>query len=159
MKKTTTFKGHRWTDDELTALMGMWADGRSPFHIAKTLGVTPKAVDKMVVRLRQNGIPLQRRTKGHVAGRSNKPWTQSEVEHLMRRRKERATMDEIASDMGRTHHAINAMITKLRREGVPIMMFGQGVRRLWNRDSLIAVFNGDETDGLRSDLTPEERDK
>lgn len=94
----------------------------------------------MVNKLRKNGIPLERRQRGHVAGRANTLWTQGEVEYLIRRRAEGATMDEIGIQLGRTPNAINGMISKLRSEDVPVAMLGQGVRRLWNADALKAVF-------------------
>ena len=136
MKKTPHYKGHRWSQEEVVALMAMWADGKAPSEIADHLNVTPFAVAKMVVRMRANGIPLQRRTRGHVAGRSNKPWTHSEVEFLIRRRRDRATMDSIALDLGRTHYSVSAMIQKLQSEGVDVPMYGMGVRRLWDATSL-----------------------
>lgn len=140
MKTTTHYKGHRWTQEELVALMAMWAEGKSPQEIGVALGSTPFAVAKMVVRLRKNGIPLERRTRGHVAGRGQMLWTQSEVEYLIRRRRERATMDEIAVELGRTFCGVQAMIGKLRREHVQVPMYGNGVRRLWDANQLRATF-------------------
>lgn len=139
MKTTKHYKGHRWTTDELRTLMQFWANGQELSAIAEKLNVTTYAALKMVNRLRKNGIPLERRTKGHVAGRVNKPWTQGEVEYLVRRRAEMATSDEIATELRRTHQAISGMIAKLRSENVPVAMRGNGVRRLWNADSLKAV--------------------
>lgn len=139
MTKTTHYKGHRWTTKELRTLMDLWAAGAELAVIADTLNATTAAVAEMVQRMRKNGIPLERRRRGHVAGRSNKLWTQGEVEFLVRRRMEKATSEEIAMELGRTWNAVSAMITKLRHESVPIAMRGCGVRRLWNAESLKAI--------------------
>ena len=142
MKTTLHYKGHRWTNEEIVSLMASWSKGVSPQDIAKRLRVTPYAVAKMVVRLRLNGIPLERRRKGHVLGRYNTPWTQADVEYLLSRRKQRATMDEIATDLGRTHNAIQGMIQRLQQEGVSVPMYGMGVRRLWDPNTLRAILAG-----------------
>lgn len=139
MTKTPHYKGHRWTTKELRTLMELWAAGAELEVIADTLNATTAAVAEMVQRMRKNGIPLERRRRGHIAGRSNKLWTQGEVEFLVRRRMEKATSEEIAMEIGRTWNAVSAMITKLRNESVPIAMRGQGVRRLWNAEALKAV--------------------
>jgi biotin operon repressor len=136
MKKTKYYKGHRWTNEELKKLMKMWADGESVYDISDQLNCGKNAIQKMVVRLRKEGIPLERRRRGHVVGRSNKLWTQAEVEYLLRRRYEKATVEEIGMDLGRTWNAVNAMIQKLRSEDVSVPMMGQGVRRLWNPNTL-----------------------
>lgn len=141
VEKTPFYKGHRWTQEQIIAVMGMWQDaGLSPAEIADKVKSTPFAISKLVVRLRKQGIPLQRRRRGLVAGRTNQLWTQAEVEYLIRRRRERATMDEIASELGRTPHAVQAMIQTLRREDVPVPMYGMGVRRLWDANNLRVVF-------------------
>ena len=139
MKKTTHYKGHRWTDEELKVLMRMWADDSSMDEMESALGTTRSALLKMVQKLRTNGIPLKRRIKGHVAGRTNNLWTQGEVEYVVRRRQERATADQIGRELGRTPNAVSSMIAKLRSEDVPVAMLGCGVRRLWDADSLRAV--------------------
>ena len=151
MKMTPHYKGHRWTQSEIVGLMGLWAKGKSPDEIAEALHVTSKAVATMVVRLRKQGIPLERRKRGHIAGRGCKPWTQAEVEYLIRRRRERATMDEIAHDLGRTLYGIQGMIQKMRGEEVPVPMFGMGVRRLYDVNALRATFLSVPTDGLASE--------
>jgi predicted transcriptional regulator len=151
MEKTPHYKGHRWTQDEIVSLMGMWQEGKHPTEIADKLNVTPFAVSRMIVKLRKNGIPLERRRRGHVAGRANTLWTHAEIEYLIRRRRERATMDEIASELGRTHHAVQAMIQKLRSEDVPVPMYGMGVRRLWDPNSLRAIFR--DLSGVASEET------
>lgn len=139
MKATTHYKGHRWTTEELRNLMTLWAAKEPLSGIATNLNVTTASVLKMVNKLRKNGIPLERRTRGHVAGRSNKLWTQGEVEYLLRRRNEKATADEIAAELGRSIGAVHGMIGKLRSENVPIAMMGQGMKRLWNADALKGV--------------------
>lgn len=140
MKETIHYKGHRWTQEELVGLMAMWAEAKAPQEIADRLGVSAFAVAKMVVRLRKNGIPLERRRRGHPAGRANKPWTHAELEYLIRRRRERATLDEIALDLGRTHSAVHAMLSKMRADHVPVPMYGSGVRRLYDTNALRATF-------------------
>jgi biotin operon repressor len=135
------YKDHRWSNEEIKTLMKMWSDGEIIEVIANALNSTPRAIDKMVTRLRQHGIPLARRTKGHRKGNSNKYWTQAEVEYLVRRRKERATAEEIAGELERTYSAINAMIQKLRKEEVTVERFGQGIRRKWSSVLLNATFN------------------
>lgn len=139
MKKTTHYKGHRWTTEELRQLMQLWADKEPLDAIADSLNSKPAAILKMVNKLRKNGIPLERRRKGHWAGRSNKPWTQGEVEYLIRRRSEKATAEEIGEELGRTPNAVSGMIHNLRSQNVPVAMLGCGVRRLWNPDALKAV--------------------
>src|SRR5687768_13181419 len=107
MKKTTHYKGHRWTTEELKILMAMWAAGESLDSITQTVNATQNAILKQVQRMRREGIPLARRKAGHTAGRSNKPWSQGEVEYLIRRRAEKATADEIALELGRSGIAVS----------------------------------------------------
>lgn len=142
MKKTTTYEGYHWSNDDIKTLMELWCEGKSVEDIASALGSTNYAVSKQVVRLRADGIPLPRRTKGHVAGRRNSNWTQSEVEFLIRRRQEKATAEQIALELGRTFGAIQGMVQKLRKENVGIPMFGSGVRRLWDANALRAAIVG-----------------
>lgn len=139
MKKTEHYKGHRWSTDETKTLMQMWAEESSVDAIAKAIGTSHAAVMKMVTKLRANGIPLARRTKGHVAGRRNALWTQSEVEYVVRRRHESATAEQIAMELGRSFYAVQAMILKLRQEGADVKMLGNGVRRLWDINALRAL--------------------
>lgn len=139
MKRTTHFKGHRWTTEELKLLMAMWAEDDPVPAIAEKLNATSAAVLKMVQKLRRQGIPLKRRTKGNVAGRSYKPWTQAEVEYLLRQRASGATLESIGFDLGRTWNAVNAMVQKMRQESVPVAMYGQGKRRLWDVSELKAM--------------------
>lgn len=147
MKKTVHFTGHKWTTDELRKLMKLWADETPLDNIATELTSTRAAILKVVTRLRNEGVPLKRRNAGHVSGRSNKAWTQGEVEYLMRRRAEKATSEEIARELDRTYSAVSGMIMKLRSESVPIAMRGNGVRRLWDAEALkaTAISHGDTT--------------
>lgn len=139
MKKTLFHTGHRWTTDQLRDLMKMWADEEPLETIANALHCSMSAINKQVLRLRESGVPMKKRTNGHKAGRANLPWTQGEVEYLLRRREERATCEAIAVDIGRSPYAVNAMIATLRKEQVPIAMRGSGVRRLWDADALKMV--------------------
>lgn len=138
--KTTKFQyGHRWTMVELSTLMELWQDNEPLREIAIKFHSTPNAILKVVQRLRANGVPLTRRTKGHISGRSQKLWTQSEVEYLIRRRAEKATNEEIAAELGRSEIAVYGMVYNLRRQHVPIAMRGNGVRKLYNLESLKAL--------------------
>ena len=139
MKKTTHYKGHRWTTDELKQLMTMWAANKPLEEISSELKVTQVALLKQIQRMRKNGIPLSHRRNGHVAGRKNNNWTQGEVEYLLRRRNEKATSEEIGAELGRSPNSIDAMIQKLRKEDVNVAMRGNGVRRLWDAEALKAV--------------------
>lgn len=139
MKETAHKKGHRWTGDEIKMMMKMWGQGSSAQEIADFLGVTVFAVQKHVVRLRQAGVPLECRNKGHRIGRHDKLWSQGEIEFLTRRRSELASTEEIAHSLGRTINAVNAMIGVLRASGVPIAMRGAGRQRLYDVEALKAV--------------------
>lgn len=139
MITTKHYTGHRWTTEELKLLMQLWASKEPISSIAEQLKSTTSAVLKMVNKLRKNGVPLERRTKGHIAGRANRLWTQGEVEYLLRRRLEKATADEIAVELGRTINGVTGMIQKLRSEQVPIAMRGNGVRKLWDASALKSV--------------------
>lgn len=139
MKKTAHYTGHKWTEAELISLMKLWADDEPLAVIAGELNSSQTAILKQVQRMRKAGVPLSRRRKGHVAGRTNKSWTQAEVEYLIRRRNEKSTSEEIAIELNRTPNAVDAMIQKLRKEDVPVKMRGNGVRRLWDAETLKAV--------------------
>ncbi len=134
--------GHRWTEAEMRELIGMWIGGTPTEEIAQHFGVRPRSISKVAGRLRREGIPLPKRNPGHVAGRYNKPWTQEEVEYLIRRRNERANAQQIAEELDRTHNGVAAMIYKLRGEGVNVRLIGHGTRRLWNAESLRAAMAG-----------------
>jgi biotin operon repressor len=136
MKKTTHYTGHRWTDDELKNLMQMWANEIPLKEIATNLHSTTHAVLKQVQRMRENGIPLKRRTNGNKDENTNRLWTQGEMEYLLRRREEKASNEQISIELNRTWQAVQAMILKLRKENVDVKMRGQGVRRLWDVESL-----------------------
>lgn len=131
MKKTVHYKGHRWTNEEIKLLMKMWGEERTIDEIGEALNTTRYALNKMVTRLRNEGVPLKHRTKGNTADRAFNLWSQGEVEYLVRRRQEKATAEEIASELGRTYIAVQGMIQKLRKEGVNVPMRGNGVRRKW----------------------------
>ena len=128
--------GHRWTEHELREFIGMYMREIDVKTVADHFGVTVASCAKIATRLRSEGIPLPRRKWGHIAGRRNTPWTQEEVEYLVRRRRERATAETIALELGRTFNGVQGMILKLRKEGVDVGMLGSGVRRLWNPESL-----------------------
>lgn len=127
---------HRWTDDELKSLMAMWLKGDDLETIGKNFGISANAVNRQVGRLRQNGVPLPRRNPGHKAGRSNMLWTPEEVEYVVRRRNEGGTYETIGTELGRTYQAINGLITRLHKEGVPVKMVGKGKRKLWSPERL-----------------------
>lgn len=139
MKTTNHYKGHRWTESEIKTLMKVWSEGELLDCIASDLKVSRVAVLKQIQRLRANGIPLTRRKNGHALGAKNRAWTQGEIEYLLRRRNEKATSEEIAIELDRAPNAIDAMIQKLRKEGVSIAMRGQGVKRLYDVEKLKAV--------------------
>jgi biotin operon repressor len=134
--------GHRWSSAELKTLMAMWVDNKSLDVMSKELGVSRFAINKMVTRLRKEGIPLPKRTRGHEAGRRNHPWTQSEVEYLIRRREDKATCEQIAQELDRSFLGVQGMIQNLRKQDVQVPMLGCGVRKLWNADSLKAAIAG-----------------
>lgn len=138
---------HRWTNEEMASLIRMWGDNIPQVEIAQTFGVSTPALNKVVTRMRNAGVPLQYRQKGHQAGRVNKLWSQSEVEYLLRRRSERISVNQIAAEMNRTPYGVNGMILRLRSEGVQVTMLGQGVKKLWNPDMLKALV-GDTTSPL-----------
>lgn len=143
--KTTKYRmGHRWTTEEIRTLMKMWEAEDQPdvAAIAAALGSTESACYKMVVRLRREGIPLRRQRRGHVPGRTNRLWTQEEIEYLFRGRLAGRTVEEIAHDLDRTVGACQSMIQTLRKSGVPVAMLGQGVRRLWDPEAIKAATAG-----------------
>lgn len=142
MKETQHSKGHRWTNEELKVLSAMWVAGKSVQAIGDALEVSAYAVGKMVVRMRDQGIPLPRRNAGHVAGRRNEPWSQSEVEYVVRRRQERATGEQIALELQRSISGVFGMIQRLRKDGVDVPMLGQGVHKKWDANTLKAALVG-----------------
>jgi hypothetical protein len=132
--------GHRWTQEEMKALITLWGDDEPVEEIAKAFNVTVPGLNKVVCKLRRMGIPLQYRKRGNRAGRTGKLWSQSEVEYLIRRRAEAITAHQIAAEMNRTPYAISGMIERLRREAIPVTMLGQGVKRLYDVTALKAMF-------------------
>ena len=122
--------------------IGLWIGGEPTDKIAARFNVTTRSISKMAGRLRRDGIPLPKRQHGHIAGRHQKPWTQEEVEYLVRRRNERANAALIGGELDRTHSAVSAMIAKLRSEGVNVRLIGHGTRRLWSAESLRAAIAG-----------------
>lgn len=136
MKKTTHYKGHRWTNEEIITLMKMWSEKQSLEEICETLNVTQVSLLKQIQKLRKSGVPLERRKKGNKSGNIVRQWTQGEMEYLIRRRNEKATSEEIGSELGRSPNAIDAMIQKLRKENVYVAMRGNGVRKLWDAEYL-----------------------
>lgn len=123
---------HRWTTGELKELMRLWFSGADVGVIADQFAITPRGVNKQITRMRQNGIPLPRRKAGNQHGRAGKPWTQEEVEYLIRRRNERANAEIIANELNRSFMAVHGMVQALRKNGVDVTTFGQGRRKLWD---------------------------
>lgn len=135
--------GHRWTTEAFQELIGMWLRGVETEEIALRFGFTVNGLNKVVQRLRKNGIPLPLRRRGHQAERRNKPWTQEEVETIVRMRNERSSTADIAATLDRTFYGVQAMILKLRTvEDVPVISLGEGRRRLWDAERLRAAVAG-----------------
>ena len=134
--------GHRWTDEEFKKLIGGWLEGKSLDELGREFSCTRHGIHKAITRLRKDGIPLPRRKHGHAAGRKNCPWTQQEVEYLVRRREDQVSADQIALELDRSFLAVQNMIALLRKEGVEVKMLGMGVRRLWNPEILKAALVG-----------------
>ena len=128
--------GHRWTEQELRTIISMWLNDVEFDEITARVNCSRAALQKVVQRLRKEGVPLPRRKNGHRAERVNKPWTQEEVEYLVRRRNENVSAEQIASELDRSFLGVQGMIQTLRKEGVSVKMLGNGVRRLWNVESL-----------------------
>lgn len=140
-------KGHRWTQAELIRLMQLWDTGMHLDKMAKELQTTTHAIGKMIVRLRAQGIPLKRRTAGKAPHKRNgQLWTQDEVAYLVRRRRDKANVEEIAVELGRSWSAINGMIQNLRKRGVDVPQFGKGMRRLYDVSGLTLTYG--EPEGL-----------
>ena len=135
--------GNRWTTERFQELIGMWLRDVPLEEIARHFGITQIGLQKVALSLRKNGIPLPYRKKGHKAGRKNKPWTQEEVETVVRMRNERANTQEIANSLDRTFYGVQNLILKLRNEeNVPVVSLGEGRRRLWDADKLRAAVAG-----------------
>ena len=127
---------HRWTDAELILLITQWTANIDIDQIAEEFGCTRHGINAQILRMRRDGIPVPRRNAGPKADRANQPWTQADVEFLVRRRNDGATAEQIGNEMGRSFLAVQGMIQRLRQEGVGIRMLGSGVRRLWSADVL-----------------------
>jgi biotin operon repressor len=136
MKKARN--GHRWTTEEMKAFATLWTDGEPLVEIAKVFGVTERAINHLVVRLRKSGIPLPYRKQGHKPDRYNKLWSHAEVEYVIRRRNDGATAEQIAAETGRTFYGVQGIIQSMRTKGVAVPMLGQGTRRLWDAEALKA---------------------
>lgn len=134
--------GHRWTEKELRLLISMHIEGKEYPEIAKHFGVTVGGLHKQLCRLREEGINLPRRRNGHKGGRTNKPWTQEEIEWVIRRRQESATAEQIANELKRSFFGVQGIIHTLRKKGIKVKMLGQGMRRLWSVDSVNAAIAG-----------------
>lgn len=147
MKMTPHRHGRRWETEELRHVMARWEEGAAVETIAQEVGLAPSGLLTLIGRLRRDGIPLSRRTRGHRCGRHNRPWTQEEVEYLFRRRLAGATAEEIGLDLKRSAGAVASMIAKLRKGGAPIAMMGNGCRRLWSVEALKGAAVGRFDDG------------
>ena len=135
--------GRRWTTEMFQELIGMWLRDVPMDEICLHFDITVNGLNKLAQRLRHNGIPLPMRKRGHKAGRRNKPWTQEEVETVVRMRNERASTQEIANTLDRTFYGIQAMILQLRNvEDVPVVSLGEGRRRLWDAERLRSAIAG-----------------
>lgn len=157
MKATRNNKGHRWTHEEASRLKDLWIEGKSYDDISEVIGVTRFAIMRMVARMRKEGVPLPRRTRGNYAGRHNQLWSQGEVEYLVRRRQERATTEQIGIELQRTFQSVQGMIAKLRTLGVDVPMLGCGVRKKWDPEQLKATMVGQNVIRLEDCYAAESR--
>lgn len=133
--------GHRWTTEEVIDFMSRWNRGDSIPEMAEHFGCSRYGINKQVTRLRRDGVYLARRTKGRGgedsgALRSQQLWTSEETEYLIRRRHNRASIEEIAVELGRSVYAINGMVQQLRKSGVKVPIYGSGQRKLWDADEI-----------------------
>jgi len=136
-RKDMNDTSHRWTTEELMRFVAEWNLGTPIAEMVTIFNCGPTAIRAQVVRLRQQGVPLPRRRAGNMAGKYGIPWTQADVEYLIRRRKEGATGEAIAVELGRTFHSIQGMAQNLRKNGV-IEPKGAGRRRLWDLQAVRA---------------------
>lgn len=128
----------RWTTQEMMSFVADWNLGTDIGEMAQKYDVSPTTIRKRVLRLRQDGVPLPHRRAGHIAGRYNDPWTQADVEYVVRRRKEGISNAAIAVELGRTFCAVQGIVSQLRKEGV-VEKLGSGRKRLWNFDAIKAA--------------------
>lgn len=130
-------KGRRYTNKQLQTLIGMWLRDVSTEEICQHFGIQPTGLNKLVLRLRANGVPLPLRKRGHKPDRYNKPWTQEEVETVVRMRNEKRSTADIADAVDRSFYGVQALILRLRNvEGVPVLSLGGGMRKLWDPQRL-----------------------
>jgi transposase len=135
--------GNRWTSEKLQEFIGLWLKGTELNDIAAHFGITGSGINKIAQRLRRNGVPLPLRKRGVKAGRRNQPWTQEEVEALIRMRAERRDTQEIAISLDRTFYGVQAMVIRLRSvEEIPLQKLGAGRARLWDADRLREAIAG-----------------
>lgn len=134
-----TDHSNRWTTEQLIKFAALWAADVPIQEIVTEFGCSATAVRRLVVRLRQDGIPLKRRRAGNMAGKHSIPWTQEDVQYLIRRRNEGATGEQISIELNRTFGAIQCMVQAVRKSGASIKMFGSGRRRLWDVDKINAA--------------------
>lgn len=135
-------KHHRWTVPQLQQLICDWCAGMNLDAMCEKYGATRFAINKQILRMRQEGVSIPRRNAGHLPEQRDKPWTQSEIEYLVRRRNDRITAEQIGIELGRTFLGIQNMIRVLRKEGVPIQMLGNGTRKQWCAERLKAACAG-----------------
>ena len=144
--------GHRWTTKELQKLIGMWLREMEVKDICKHFQIAPTGLNKLIQRLRKNGVPLPLRKKGHKPDRYNKPWTQEEVETVVRMRNAGSSTSDIADALERSFYGAQGMILRLKNEDIPIKSFGSGMRKLWDPQRLreacsvrnLVVIDGDK---------------
>ncbi len=143
---------HRWTETELRELIAAWLRQETLTCIAAKFGVTRHAITKQVTRMRNEGVPLPRRTPGNSAGRNYQLWTQEEIEYLVRRRREFVNVENIAVELNRTILAVQGMIQKLRKEGIDLTKYQRGRQRLWSADSLRNAIVGRHLELVHDDV-------
>lgn len=134
---------HRWTNEEMKKLVKMWQEDKTLDEISVALGSTKRSLAAMVVRLRSGGIPLKKRQRGHKFGKTNTSWSQADVEYLVKRREAGGTVEEIAVELERSFYGVQALVLKLKQEGVALKKFGSGKSRLWD-STLIRAQLGQE---------------
>lgn len=127
---------NKWTTEKYQELIGMWLRGVETDEICRHFKIAVTGLNKAINRLRANGVPLPLRKSGHKAGRHNAPWTQEEVETLIRMRNEKRPTSEISETLDRSFYSVQGMISRLHNEDIPVVKLGSGMRRLWDADRL-----------------------
>lgn len=127
---------HRWTTDELKQLMSLWQSNESADDISALMGHSVHTINRMVGRLRKQGIPLKNHECGARKHRSYHAWSQGECEYLVRRRSDGATTEEIAIELNRTYAAVCGMIQQLRKGDVQLRRLGSGRHAFYDLDVL-----------------------